>query len=202
MPSTITLQMNVPQQLALSETAGELDGNQVHYQTTCGRILSLSYVTAIRLNGLDLKPGEQFVITKLLKDRMIFHDIRLAGASERVRAAEEAPELEQQLAESIRRVRQAKPAAAPSAPKAAPEIVPMPAAKSPLRPTPPAVGRVSYRDALRDITTVVTGVLKEQGEQWNDAAKQDLVSTVFIAAGKTGQIVFDFMVEGGKDAAA
>lgn len=66
----------------------------------------------------------------------------------------------------------------------------LPAPSTGKRGTPPF--RVSYRVALREITEVVTGLLKDTGEQWNDQAKQDLVSTAFISAAKTGAVLFDF----------
>lgn len=44
----------------------------------------------------------------------------------------------------------------------------------------------------------MTGLLRESGEQWNDQAKQDLVSTAFISAAKAGAILFDFQVGEGQ----
>lgn len=75
---TISLQTNVPQQLSLEDPSGILDGNEVHYQTSCGRTLTLPYSVACRLNALDLKPGEAFIITKQISGRMVSFDIRLA----------------------------------------------------------------------------------------------------------------------------
>ena len=60
------------------------------------------------------------------------------------------------------------------------------------------VGRTlgsTQTDAIREITGTVTALLRDSGEQWNDQAKQDLVSTAFISAAKTGVIIFDFDVE-------
>lgn len=45
---------------------------------------------------------------------------------------------------------------------------------------------------LRDITDTVLTLLEEHKEQWESDPRQGLISTCFIAACKTGQIVFDF----------
>ncbi len=42
--------------------------------------------------------------------------------------------------------------------------------------------------ALREILRMSLAALKEAGEQWNDQAKQDLVSTLFIQAAHDGAI--------------
>ncbi len=68
-------------------------------------------------------------------------------------------------------------------PRAAAPAVP---AKAP-RPT-----GTPYRQALKHINQTVVEVLKASGEQWSSEAKQDLVSTLFIAAAKSKQIAFDF----------
>jgi hypothetical protein len=49
-----------------------------------------------------------------------------------------------------------------------------------------------YAIALKEIVKTAITVLTESGEQWNDAAKQDLVSTLFIQAAKNRQIAFRF----------
>jgi hypothetical protein len=74
----------------------------------------------------------------------------------------------------------------------APRLKPVPIAKraSPRPPRP-----VSYRVALRQITGTVLEALNERGEQWNADARQDLISTLFIAAHKAKALVFDFQPE-------
>lgn len=57
---------------------------------------------------------------------------------------------------------------------------------------PPSGGRVPYGVALRQITRVVVDVLKECGEQWSDGARQDMVTTLLIAAAKDKKIDFCF----------
>jgi hypothetical protein len=53
-------------------------------------------------------------------------------------------------------------------------------------------GPVSYRQALSEITDTVSSLLREKGELWPPDARQNLISTLFIAAHKSKRIVFDF----------
>ena len=48
-----------------------------------------------------------------------------------------------------------------------------------------------YGEALRHITKTVINELSRSGEQWDDKSRQDLVSTLFIAACKEKRIDFD-----------
>jgi hypothetical protein len=57
---------------------------------------------------------------------------------------------------------------------------------------PPTGGRVPYDVALRQILKAMIRTLEEFGEQWDDEARQDLVSTLFIAAHKEKKISFPF----------
>jgi len=58
---------------------------------------------------------------------------------------------------------------------------------------PPVV--VSYRVALSQITDTVLQELKARGEQWEAGARQDLISTVLIAAHRAKAFTFDFQPE-------
>src|SRR6185436_13087645 len=65
MPDNVKFKPNVPVFLALTDPTGELDQwNQVTYPTTCGRLLTVSCNTAVKINELDLQPGERFGICK------------------------------------------------------------------------------------------------------------------------------------------
>lgn len=210
MPDNVRFKSNVPQVLALSDPTGELgDGNQVTYPTTCGRLLVVSYQTAVKLNELDLKPGEQFGICKEADEHGVTKwRVWLAGSSENARAAAQEPapeppsELERQLGASIalangagpREVKR-KPVSPQKAfewdrrgtgthgPTPAPAAIPA-LAKAPARTDRPAP--IPYNVAFREVTAFVTKELGIIGEQWNDQAKQDMVSTVLIAAAKQG----------------
>jgi hypothetical protein len=209
--NAIQFKPNEPQVLSLRETSGSgvLDGFHVLYETSDGKLLQLPRPAAVKLNELDPAPGEEFTATKHQNGRdpqeWVF---ALTARSEQLRAAKEAEELAKatrrdlpgQLQASVLRQMPKTAKSAAQAPLDDPRGTgtygPIPQVALAGRKTPPS--RVSYRTALRDITMAVTGLLKESGEQWNDQAKQDLVSTAFIAAAKAGGIVFDFEV--GEDA--
>jgi hypothetical protein len=53
-------------------------------------------------------------------------------------------------------------------------------------PTPPV--KVGYDVALRRILRTTLAALKDAGEQWSDAARQDLVSTLMIQAARDGAV--------------
>ena len=53
-------------------------------------------------------------------------------------------------------------------------------------PTPPV--KVGYDVALRRILRTPLAALKDAGEQWSDAARQDLVSTLMIQAARDGAV--------------
>jgi hypothetical protein len=55
-------------------------------------------------------------------------------------------------------------------------------------PTPPI--KVGYDVALRRILRTTIAELKTAGEQWSDAARQDLVSTLMIQAARDGVITW------------
>ena len=73
-----------------------------------------------------------------------------------------------------------------------PRLQPVPIAKG-NRPSPPHA--VSYRVALRQITGTVLELLETRKEQWPSDARQDLISTLFIAACKEHKVIFDFEPE-------
>jgi hypothetical protein len=194
---------NEPLLLAIKETSGVLDDFNVLYETSDGKLLQLPRPAAIKLNMLEVEPGEEFSATKIQQGRQPAEWVfALTARSEKLRAEREAAELAErtkrdlpgQLHASV--LRQMPKSArtviaeAPEAEKGTGTYGPVPQALPGSRKTPPC--RVSYRVALREITFAVTGLLKESGEQWNDQAKQDLVSTAFISAAKSGVIIFDF----------
>ena len=53
-------------------------------------------------------------------------------------------------------------------------------------PAPPV--KVGYDVALRRILRTTLAALKDAGEQWSDAARQDLVSTLMIQAARDGAV--------------
>jgi hypothetical protein len=203
----ITLKPNEPVILSLRECSGILDGFHVLYETSDGKILQLPRPAAVKLNELEPLPGEEFSVIKhqVGKEPAEFV-FTLTPTSEKIRAAKEAEAVAAELARQTRAdlPRQLQASVLRQMPKSARNLPATPS-ESPLAdgtygPVPQAAprggktppSRVSYRVALREITFAVTDLLKESGEQWNDQAKQDLVSTAFIAAAKDGTLVFDF----------
>ncbi len=194
---------NVPLQLALEDTEGQmLEGrfkDQVYYQLSDGRGMLLDTDSAAKVNLLGLTAGEQFSICKQWsgrpKDPQVF-TVWLSGDSEKARAATEDPEdLMEQLRLSIEMARQPKIPRKPPAPS--PQMIrgtgtngPAPQPQAMLAAAPPSrsAGKIPANVAFGEILDFVTKGLKASGEQWNDAAKQDLVSTVYISSAKAGMI--------------
>jgi hypothetical protein len=191
----VALVPNVPQELALSDVSGIPEAYEVSYQTTDGRTLKVPHKVAVTINELDLKPGESFCICRD-KTGMgsVTYRVWLPPKTEQGRAAAEAPALEQQLATSLEIVKGRK-----KPKRAAPEPQPRlfdrgtgtdgPAALPVTLPTRVHhPGRIPMNVAVSEIVEFVTKTLNATGEQWNDQAKQDLCSTVFIAAQKAGYL--------------
>ena len=190
--------------------------NEVSYPCVDERILALETRAAERLNALFLRPGESFAICRRWnheKGTIPYIDIWLCPASEQRRAAEETARQEAPAAASSF---VAAPAAAsdPPAPRKRQkrqkvQEMPNPPVQpgfwdgrgngtyGPVgfrdRPTPqPAIAsahrppKIPYNVAFREVVQFVTAGLKEAGEQWSDAAKQDMISTVLISASQQG----------------
>lgn len=209
MPGSITLQPNIPMHLALESTEGELDSRypKVHYMTTDGRVLTVSTQTAAKINMLELRTGEAFCIIKRVRPEGVEYEVWLAGQSEKSRAEEEQTEpneLEQRLARSLASVPVAPVAIIPRKnARRAPDVdqprlfdkgtgtdgpaplrVPLPA----IAPSRPVRVQIPFNIAFVEVTQFVIAGLAAAGEQWNDEAKQGMVSTVLIAAAKAGML--------------
>lgn len=191
---TVHFEPNVPQTLALQEPTAEKFGEyEITYTLTDGRLLKVSKQLAAKINELDLQPGETFGICK----QMVFNEQRkrttpswtvwLSPESEKTRAQHEMhPPMT--LADvkghgKLRAIRQAKQAplnAAYAMSLGTGTNGPAPLPQS-LRPP-----RIPYNQAFREVLQFVTAELKLAGEQWTDQAKQDMISTVLIAASNNG----------------
>lgn len=195
----IHFEPNVPQVLSLKDTAGCLDGFNVLYECVDGRVLSLPRPAAVKLNTLDPAPGEEVSIAKYRKEREPAEwVVALTPRSEQVRAEREAAELAQatqrdtaeQLRKSLQTIRQmpknSRTACAESTNEGqgtgtyGPVPQTAPAGRKPRGETIP------FNIAVGEVVKFVTSGLRDAGEQWSDASKQDLVSTVIIAAAKMG----------------
>lgn len=169
------------------------------YTLSDGRILHLSPVCAQAIADLRLGPNESFRVCLHQKGNGLpYWSAWLSPETEKARAAAEAPELERQLAESISivRGRRRSPETAvlerADLPATGTEGAALPAISR--KPAIAAVagdrrgkpGPIPYNVAFREIVKLVASELLQAGEQWSDQARQDAVSTLFIAAGKAG----------------
>ena len=212
--NVVSFAPNIPQQLSLREVEGQLltgrFADQVYFQLSDGRGMVLDSETAAKLNLLELRPGEAFSISKQW-DGNPKHPaeftVWLTPQAERARAAAERDQfsgmdLEDQLQASIDALKaRAIPRKQPTPERRQPEAiaprgtgthgpVPQTAPAPILAAAPPSrsAGKIPYNIACREIVSFVTAELKASGEQWNDQAKQDLVSTFIIAASKAGML--------------
>ena len=199
----------------------DFDSQQGRFTTSDGRILVLPRVAVVKLNELGVQPGEEIGICKYAsgkKGQIPTWAVWLTPKTEQARAdAEKRKGITEQAPARQDKPQLQKPAVAPPieihkrtsvrkkpanpdqgrlfnrgtgtyGPVPQHAMIPLPLTVR--HRTPPA--RTHYATALKQIVEVVTSTLKTSGEQWNDAAKQDLVSTLFIQAAKGGQIMFEF----------
>jgi len=198
--NTLTFKLNEPHIIKLSDTTADADGSNWIYYLQDGSSMSIPRPAAVKLNALFPEVGEELSIGRYRTkdDQPAEWVVSLTPRSEQARARKELAE--QEAAAQRKMMGTARSNGAPSAFPAptlkptgtsgpAPLQMPKIAAKRDRQELPP---RVPYGIALAHITGTVTALLREKGEQWNDQAKQDLVSTAFISAAKSGVIAFDF----------
>lgn len=208
---------NIPLYVCLEDPEGQYDFElQVgRYQTTTGQSLTLPRPAVILLNKLAPRPGEEIVITKHQsgkKGASVEWTISLSTGSEQSRAeAGEPDSLMAKLEASIEAAGERKapptpirkpavsepvqprlfdrgtgthgPAPAIEAPLSVPMALPAVARSSPKR-TPPA--QIPANVAVREILFFIGN--DPNTANWSDQARQDLASTVMIAAYKAGHI--------------
>lgn len=187
---------NAPQELALGSETSPVklpSGAGCLYTLSDGRMLHLPEQYAPAMASLELQPGETF--------RVIFHkrdqgygywSIWMTPETEKRRAEAEIPEVERQLSESLHLVNKGgRPALAAAQAELRPtgtDPAPIPKCKPAVAATSIATrgkpGPIPMNVAFREIVRFVQTELNASGEQWSDESRQDLVSTVFIAAQK------------------
>jgi hypothetical protein len=196
----------------------DLDRGIGTYQTITGATLTLPRPAVVMLNLLEPRPGEEIVIQKHWTGRKsdkVSWTIALSPKSEKARAEAGEPDtLMQQLGSSIEPpkgdgtpVRVPTPIGRPVKRKPAPELQPRlfdrgtgthgpaPAADSQLAPLilPAAAairdrkpGQIPANVAIKEILAFIAADPNTQN--WSDQARQDLASTVYIAAVKQEQV--------------
>lgn len=196
----IEFKPNEPQEMTLQRDSSPYtlpQGGGCLYVLSDSRIAHLNPECARAVADLNLGPGESFrVCLHQRGNGLSYWSAWLSPATEKARAAAEAPELERQLRESIeivsRRRRTVETAVcdrgglATGTDGATPQLAPR-------KPAIAAVASGKRRSAgepipmnvaFREIVRFVVAELEASGEQWSDESRQDLVSTVLIAAQK------------------
>lgn len=200
--NAIHFKPNEPQTLSLKETSGVMDGFYVLYELTDGKTLQLPRPAAVKLNMLDPRPGEEFSATKHQPSPRDPQEwvFSLTAGSEQLRADQETAELakrtRQDLSGQLEASLQTKGIAA--VPRKPPgktlEPVPEPRGTGTYGPLPQvALGRqkvaqIPFNLAFREVVRFVIAELNASGEQWSEQSRQDLASTVLIAAAKAGYV--------------
>ena len=204
---------NEPQLLSLKDPSGTLDGFNVIYETSDGRLLSLPRPAAVKLGEVDPQPGEEISITKIQDGKAPAEwVVCLTARSEQERARREEREaeelalrtrrnLEGQLTDSLSLRRNvAKPNALLEVPRKGPQRAATPTGEEKgtgtYGPVPQVahgrgktqIDRIPFNLAFREVVSFVTKELDASGEQWSEQSRQDLVATVLIAGSKAGWI--------------
>jgi len=208
---------NSPLYVALVDPEGQYDFElrTGRYQTTTGDILHLPRPAVILLNALEPQPGEEIQITKHWSGKpgdSPQWTVCLSTRSENARAEAEkdSQDLVPALRASIEAAEAKKtPVAAPmpirgprKQPKPAeqqprlfdrrgtgtdgPAAAPMPFIPPAPRPYRPHVEPIPANIAVREILAFIAADPNTQN--WSDQARQDLASTIIIAAYKAGQV--------------
>lgn len=201
---------NVPQTVSLMFQEGrQLENGNWMFTLQDQRVMFVAPEVKASLDALQLQPGEQFTICKRWNGekgrRSITRwDVWLHNETEKSRAAAEAPELERQLQASLDAVAGRKSAPggrvlpmptppvelAPTGTDGATRAIPQPQ-QAPILPQVvatrlPPNGKIPFNQAFTQVVALVNDGLKSCGEVWNDGPKQDIVSTILIAASNMG----------------
>ena len=190
---TIQFLTNVPVQVALHDLKGLVKqgpkGPKVFLTTIDGRSMWLEPGIVESIGNLQVAPGESFWICKrrAMGKRKVMWDLWKGEAKGPVEQNASREPLEAALARSLDRVKgktleMPAPVLEPQETQGTGTYGPVGLPATPRRRSMP----IPLNVALMEILAFVTTGLKDSGEQWNDAAKQDLVSTFIIEAGKRG----------------
>lgn len=202
----LKLEINEPTTIALATTQtldvyNDFGKPQVLFSLADQKRLYATPELARQIKELGVREFESFSIRKYKSGRNVNYDVWLAPATEKRRAAEEAPEIAAELLASIPPAflepeQKAKVTQMP-APQPAPVLAPTgtdgaPQAQAKAQPVlalaaaKKSGGVIPFNVAFREVTRFVVQELKECGEQWTDQSRQDIVSTILIAAAKNG----------------
>ena len=192
---------NIPQTIALEYAEGrKLETGNVMFSLMGGRVMFLNPDIALKIEQLGVKPGECFGICKRWNGQrgrasVTRWDVWLTPKSEQNRATEQSPG---NLDASPRSIN------GPSSPPR-PQVVEIPLPARALQPTgtdgpkaapcpqtlprkAPQMERIPFNVAFTEAVKIVKDGLQANGEVWNDQARQDIVSTILIAAANHGWV--------------
>ena len=190
---------NVPQLVSLMfPEPRQLENGHFMFTLSDQRVMFLASDVAQKIQGLGVKPGEQFSICKRWngergRGSVTRWDVWLSPKTEQSRAAEESEaDLTPVLQRSIEAVNARKGSVVPM-PTPAPALAPtgtdgpQPAViPASLPRKPPQMGKIPFNVAFQEAVKLVKEGLEGNSEQWNDEARQGMVSTILIAAANQG----------------
>ena len=199
MKDRVNFAPNIPQTVSLEFPEGrKLETGNVMYSLQGGRVMFLAPDVSQKIQQLGVKPGEPFSICKRWNGQrgrgsVTRWDVWLTPKAEQERAKEESTDLADTLQRSIAasQARRAGgvlemptplPAMAKTGTDGATAVI-LPAS---LPRKPPQVGKIPFNVAFSETVKIVKEGLEGAGEQWNDEARQGMVSTILIAAANQG----------------
>jgi hypothetical protein len=192
MSRILKLQLNQPETIALAtiqtmDVFNAFGKPQVLFALVDNRRLYATPELARQIKALGLKEFESFAIRKWKKGRNVHYDVWLSPATEKAKAIEEAPAIAAELSKPLNYANLIEmPAPSEELPATGTEGRPI---LAPRRSTAtPRSNVIPFNIAFREVTEFVKSELQATGEQWNDEARQGMVSTVLIAAAKNGWV--------------
>ena len=199
---------NEPKTLSLEHGEGyrfsdRFNNPRIRYNLVGGDVLFVDVPTSNSIRNLELQPGEAFCICTYKKGRNRLWNVWLSPETEKARAEAEKPQVASMLEDMVPVLR----ASVEAVQRKKAGVLTMPAPKPSVQPAPelPATGtygaaprpqigaaavprKIPMNVAFQEIVQFVNEGLKSAGDGWNDGCRQDLVSTVFIAASKAGYL--------------
>jgi hypothetical protein len=193
MSRILKFKLNEPETIALAtlqtmDVFNDFNKPQVLFALADNRRLYATPELARQIKALGVKEFESFAVRKWKKGPNVHYDVWLSPAAEKAKAIEEAPAIAAELSKPLNYANLVQmPAPAEQLPATGTEGRAIPAPRrSPI--APPRSNVIPFNVAFREVTRFVQDELKETGEQWNDEARQGMVSTVLIAAAKNGWV--------------
>lgn len=198
-PKRVSFAPNIQQQLALADLDAVLEshswGDQWYYQLTDGRILYVSEEVARKINMLDLRPGESFVIVKRCGAQArqpIRWDVWRAGEGEKEIAREDtdlAKLLQQSVDEVQSRRGMATPRPAPKPPEPEPPTpAPLPPAASNVRPLKAVPQQMSFpwaeklKNQSKALVDTYAATLEYASEKYGNKIPREDIRSLTISA--------------------